>query len=148
MKLFKTWDYKTIIETLAKLNNAFKDGDIDTIRDLLHLEDSDIINIRYGIKSTAGRLNGDKKLFNRFDQSENEKALFIESDDTEADKKMRKTLSALIFVNGVPKLELSLASINSPLTLMYLDDFNKVGEFFDNETKGTNTYDKINEVIN
>ena len=147
MKLFPTWDYKSIIETLAKLNNAFKDGDITTIRDILHLKNTDVINIRYGIKSTAGRLDGNKKLFNRFDQSENEKALFIESDDTDADRKMRKTLSALIFINGVPKLELSLASINSPLTLMYLDDFNKVGEFFDSETKGTNTYDKINEVI-
>lgn len=147
MKLFPTWDYKSIIDTLAKLNNAFKDGDITTIRDILHLKNTDVINIRYGIKSTAGRLDGDKKLFNRFDQSENEKALFIESDDVEADKKMRKTLSALIFINGVPKLELSLASINSPLTLMYLDDFYTVGQFYDNETKSTNTYDKINEVI-
>lgn len=148
MKLFPAWDYQTLIETLAQLRNVFNDGnDIGPeIRKLLRIKDSDVINIRYGIKSTAGRLDGDKKLFNRFDQSEDEKALFIESDDSEADEKMRKTLSALIFVNGKPILELSLASLNSPLTLMRLDQFRKVAESFD-ESKLPNTYEKIEEII-
>lgn len=83
---------------------------------------TDNINIRYALKSSAGRINSSDPRYYRYDQGENEKCQYLHSDSKDANDAMRKKVVAIVFNDGKPVLEIPVASLNSPISLIYYTD--------------------------
>lgn len=80
------------------------------------------VNIRYALKSSAGRINSSDPRYYRYDQGENEKCEYLHSDSKDANDAMRKKVVAIVFNDGKPVLEIPVASLNSPISLIYYTD--------------------------
>lgn len=80
------------------------------------------VNIRYALKSSAGRINSSDPRYYRYDQGENEKCEYLHSDSKDANDAMRKKVVAIVFNDGKPVLEIPVASLSSPISLIYYTD--------------------------
>ena len=83
---------------------------------------TDNVNIRYALKSSAGRINSSDPRYYRYDQGENEKCQYLHSDSKDANNATRKKVVAILFNGGKPVLEIPVASLNSPISLIYYTD--------------------------
>jgi hypothetical protein len=82
------------------------------------------VKVQFAVKSSAGRVDTSRyPQYGRYDiDTDTEKLLNIISDDPEADTPLRKKLVMIVEENGVPVFELTSGILNSPLTLMQLED--------------------------
>lgn len=80
------------------------------------------VNIRYALKSSAGRINSSDPRYYRYDQGENEKCEYLHSDSKDANNATRKKIVAILFNDRKPVLEIPVASLNSPISLIYYTD--------------------------
>lgn len=82
------------------------------------------VKVQFAVKSSAGRVDTSRyPQYGRYDiDITTEKLLNIFSDDLEADTPLRKKLVMIVEENGVPVFELTSGILNSPLTLMQLED--------------------------
>ena len=84
------------------------------------------VKVSFAIKSSAGRVDTSRyPQYGRYDiDTDVEKLLNIFSDDPTADIPLRKKLVMIVTENGSPVFELTTGILNSPLTLMQLEDGN------------------------
>lgn len=124
-RILKTDDWKELDDYFAYCRNALftNESNADIAKDLANiLELTGNVNIRYALKSSAGRINSSDPRYYRYDQGENEKCEYLHSDSDDANDAMRKKVVAIIFDNGKPVLEIPVASLNSPISLIYYTD--------------------------
>lgn len=124
-KILNTDDWNTLDRTFAYCRNALftNESNADAVKDLVQaLGLNGNVNIRYALKSSAGRINSSDPRYYRYDQGENEKCDYLHSDSDDADDAIRKKVVAIIFNEGKPVLEIPVASLNSPISLIYYTD--------------------------
>lgn len=124
-RILKTDDWEELDNFFAYCRNVLftneSNADIaKNLADILELPGN--VNIRYALKSSAGRINSSNPRYYRYDQGENEKCEYLHSDSDDANDAMRKKVVAIIFNDGKPVLEIPLASLNSPISLIYYTD--------------------------
>lgn len=124
-RILKTDDWKQLDDYFAYCRNVLftneSNADIaKNLADILGLPGN--VNIRYALKSSAGRINSSDPRYYRYDQGENEKCEYLHSDSDDANDAMRKKVVAIIFNDGKPVLEIPVASLNSPISLIYYTD--------------------------
>lgn len=121
-RILKTDDWKELDDYFAYCRNVLftNESNADVAKNLADiLELTGNVNIRYALKSSAGRINSSDPRYYRYDQGENEKCEYLHSDSNDANDAMRKKVVAIIFDNGKPVLEIPVASLNSPISLIY-----------------------------
>lgn len=124
-RILNTDDWNTLDRTFAYCRNALftNESNADAVKDLVQaLGLNGNVNIRYALKSSAGRINSSDPRYYRYDQGENEKCDYLHSDSDDADNAIRKKVIAIIFNEGKPVLEIPVASLNSPISLIYYTD--------------------------
>ena len=124
-KILKTDDWKDLDDYFAHCRNVLftNKNNADIAKDLANvLGLTGNVNIRYALKSSAGRINSSDPRYYRYDQGENEKCEYLHSDSNDANDAMRKKVVAIIFNDGKPVLEIPVASLNSPISLIYYTD--------------------------
>lgn len=124
-RILNTDDWNTLDRTFAYCRNALftNESNADAVKDLVQaLGLNGNVNIRYALKSSAGRINSSDPRYYRYDQGENEKCDYLHSDSDDADNAIRKKVVAIIFNEGKPVLEIPVASLNSPISLIYYTD--------------------------
>ena len=124
-RILKTDDWKELDDYFAHCRNVLftNESNADIAKDLANvLGLTGNVNIRYALKSSAGRINSSDPRYYRYDQGENEKCEYLHSDSDDANDAMRKKVVAIIFDNGKPVLEIPVASLNSPISLIYYTD--------------------------
>lgn len=124
-RILKTDDWKDLDDYFAYCRNVLftNESNADAAKNLADiLELTGNVNIRYALKSSAGRINSSDPRYYRYDQGENEKCEYLHSDSDDANDAMRKKVVAIIFDNGKPVLEIPVASLNSPISLIYYTD--------------------------
>lgn len=124
-KILKTDDWKELDDYFAYCRNVLftNESNADIAKDLANvLGLTGNINIRYALKSSAGRINSSDPSYYRYDQGENEECSYLHSDSKDANDAMRKKVVAIIFDDGKPVLEIPVASLNSPISLIYYTD--------------------------
>ncbi len=124
-RILKTDDWEELDDYFAYCRNVLftNESNADIAKDLADiLELPGNVNIRYALKSSAGRINSSDPRYYRYDQGENEKCEYLHSDSDDANDAMRKKVVAIIFNNGKPVLEIPVASLNSPISLIYYTD--------------------------
>lgn len=124
-RILKTDDWKQLDDYFAYCRNVLftNESNADIAKDLANvLELPGNVNIRYALKSSAGRINSSDPRYYRYDQGENEKCEYLHSDSDDANDAMRKKVVAIIFNDGKPVLEIPVASLNSPISLIYYTD--------------------------
>lgn len=124
-RILKTDDWKELDDYFAYCRNVLftNESNADVAKNLADiLELTGNVNIRYALKSSAGRINSSDPRYYRYDQGENEKCEYLHSDSNDANDAMRKKVVAIIFDNGKPVLEIPVASLNSPISLIYYTD--------------------------
>lgn len=124
-RILKTDDWNDLDRTFAYCRNALftNESNADMAKDLANvLGLTGNVNIRYALKSSAGRINSSDPRYYRYDQGENEKCEYLHSDSDDANDAMRKKVVAIIFNDGKPVLEIPVASLNSPISLIYYTD--------------------------
>lgn len=124
-RILKTDDWKELDDYFAYCRNALftNESNADIAKDLANvLGLIGNVNIRYALKSSAGRINSSDPRYYRYDQGENEKCEYLHSDSDDANDAMRKKVVAIIFNDGKPVLEIPVASLNSPISLIYYTD--------------------------
>lgn len=124
-RILNTDDWSTLNRTFAYCRNILftNESNADAVKDLVYalgLEGD--VNIRYALKSSAGRINSSDPRYYRYDQGENEKCEYLHSDSKDANDAMRKKVVAIVFNDGKPVLEIPVASLNSPISLIYYTD--------------------------
>ncbi len=124
-RILKTDDWKELDDYFAYCRNALftneSNADVaKNLADILGLTGN--VNIRYALKSSAGRINSSDPRYYRYDQGENEKCEYLHSDSKDANDAMRKKVVAIVFNDGKPVLEIPVASLNSPISLIYYTD--------------------------
>lgn len=124
-KLLNTDDWETLDKTFAYCRNAIfsekKNSDLaEDLKNVLKLEGN--VNIRYALKSSAGRYNYKDPKYYRYDQGENEECNYLHSDDSSAKEAPRKKVVAIIFNENKPVLEIPVTTLNSPISLIYYTD--------------------------
>lgn len=101
------------------------------------------VSVQWAIKSTAGRITPKDEKYNRFDQGDSERLSFIHSDDQEkAEIPMRKKLVLIVNEDGNNVLEVSSGSLNSPLTIIQMNDGDGNKLFQEEFNTYVTTYDK------
>ena len=124
-RILKTDDWNDLDRTFAYCRNALftNESNAGVVKDLVQaLGLTGNVNIRYALKSSAGRINSSDPRYYRYDQGENEKCEYLHSDSNDANDAMRKKVVAIIFNDGKPVLEIPVASLNSPISLIYYTD--------------------------
>lgn len=124
-RILNTDDWKELDDYFAYCRNALftNENNADLAKDLTQvLGLSGPVNIRYALKSSAGRINSSDPRYYRYDQGENEECSYLHSDSKDANDAMRKKVVAIVFDNGKPVLEIPAASLNSPISLIYYTD--------------------------
>lgn len=124
-RILKTDDWKELDDYFAYCRNVLftNESNADIAKGLADiLELTGNVNIRYALKSSAGRINSSDPRYYRYDQGENEKCEYLHSDSDDANDAMRKKVVAIIFNDGKPVLEIPVASLNSPISLIYYTD--------------------------
>lgn len=124
-RILKTDDWKQLDDYFAYCRNVLftNESNADIAKDLANvLGLTGNVNIRYALKSSAGRINSSDPRYYRYDQGENEECSYLHSDSNDANDAMRKKVVAIIFDNGKPVLEIPVASLNSPISLIYYTD--------------------------
>lgn len=124
-RILKTDDWKQLDDYFAYCRNVLftNESNADIAKDLANvLGLTGNVNIRYALKSSAGRINSSDPRYYRYDQGENEKCEYLHSDSNDANDAMRKKVVAIIFNDGKPVLEIPVASLNSPISLIYYTD--------------------------
>lgn len=124
-RILKTDDWKELDDYFAHCRNVLftNESNADIAKDLANvLGLTDNVNIRYALKSSAGRINSSDPRYYRYDQGENEECNYLHSDSNDANDAMRKKVVAIIFNDGKPVLEIPVASLNSPISLIYYTD--------------------------
>lgn len=124
-RILKTDDWKELDDYFAYCRNALftseRNADVAKyLANILGLTGN--VNIRYALKSSAGRINSSDPRYYRYDQGENEKCEYLHSDSKDANDAMRKKVVAIVFNDGKPVLEIPVASLNSPISLIYYTD--------------------------
>ena len=124
-RILKTDDWKQLDDYFAYCRNVLftNESNADIAKDLANvLGLTGNVNIRYALKSSAGRINSSDSRYYRYDQGENEECSYLHSDSNDANDAMRKKVVAIIFDDGKPVLEIPVASLNSPISLIYYTD--------------------------
>lgn len=124
-RILKTDDWEELDNYFAYCRNVLftNESNADVAKNLADiLELTGNVNIRYALKSSAGRINSSDPRYYRYDQGENEECSYLHSDSNDANDAMRKKVVAIIFDNGKPVLEIPVASLNSPISLIYYTD--------------------------
>lgn len=124
-RILNTDDWKELNDYFAYCRNALftNESNADVVKYLANILGlTDNVNIRYALKSSAGRINSPDPRYYRYDQRENEKCEYLHSDSKDANDAMRKKIVAIIFNGGKPILEIPVASLNSPISLIYYTD--------------------------
>ncbi len=124
-RILKTDDWKELDDYFAYCRNALftNESNADVVKYLANILGlTGNVNIRYALKSSAGRINSSDPRYYRYDQGENEKCEYLHSDSKDANDAMRKKVVAIIFNDGKPVLEIPVASLNSPISLIYYTD--------------------------
>ena len=124
-RILNTDDWKELDDYFAYCRNALftNENNADLAKDLTQvLGLSGPVNIRYALKSSAGRINSSDPRYYRYDQGENEECSYLHSDSKDANDAMRKKVVAIVFNDGKPVLEIPVASLNSPISLIYYTD--------------------------
>lgn len=124
-KLLGTDDWNTLDRNFAYCRNALfaNDSNSKLAKDLAYvLNLKGDVNIRYALKSSAGRYDSKDSRYYRYDQGENEECNYLHSDDESAKQAPRKKVVALIFNDGKPVLEIPIASLNSPISQIFYTD--------------------------
>lgn len=124
-RILNTDDWSTLDRTFAYCRNILftNESNADAVKDLVYaLGLKGDVNIRYALKSSAGRINSSDPRYYRYDQGENEECSYLHSDSKDANNAMRKKVVAIIFNDGKPVLEIPVASLNSPISLIYYTD--------------------------
>ena len=124
-RILKTDDWKQLDDYFAYCRNVLftNESNADIAKDLVNvLGLTGNVNIRYALKSSAGRINSSDPRYYRYDQGENEECSYLHSDSKDANDAMRKKVVAIIFNDGKPVLEIPVASLNSPISLIYYTD--------------------------
>lgn len=124
-RILKTYDWKELNDYFSYCRNVLftNESNADVAKDLANILGlTDNVNIRYALKSSAGRINSSDPRYYRYDQGENEKCEYLHSDSKDADNATRKKVVAIIFNDGKPVLEIPVASLNSPISLIYYTD--------------------------
>lgn len=124
-RILKTDDWKQLDDYFAYCRNVLftNESNTDIAKNLANvLGLTGNVNIRYALKSSAGRINSSDPRYYRYDQGENEECSYLHSDSKDANDAMRKKVVAIIFDNGKPVLEIPVASLNSPISLIYYTD--------------------------
>ena len=124
-RILKTDDWKQLDDYFAYCRNVLftNESNADIAKDLANvLGLTGNVNIRYALKSSAGRINSSDSRYYRYDQGENEECSYLHSDSKDANDAMRKKVVAIIFNDGKPVLEIPVASLNSPISLIYYTD--------------------------
>lgn len=124
-RILNTDDWSTLDRTFAYCRNILftNESNADAVKDLVYaLGLKGDVNIRYALKSSAGRINSSDPRYYRYDQGENEECSYLHSDSKDANDAMRKKVVAIIFNDGKPVLEIPVASLNSPISLIYYTD--------------------------
>ena len=124
-RILKTDDWKQLDDYFAYCRYVLftNESNADIAKDLANvLGLTGNVNIRYALKSSAGRINSSDPRYYRYDQGENEKCEYLHSDSDDANDAMRKKVVAIIFNDGKPVLEIPVASLNSPISLIYYTD--------------------------
>ena len=124
-RILGTYDWNDLDRTFAYCRNALftNESNADVVKDLANvLGLTGNVNIRYALKSSAGRINSSDPRYYRYDQGENEKCEYLHSDSNDANDAMRKKVVAIVFNDGKPVLEIPVASLNSPISLIYYTD--------------------------
>ena len=124
-RILKTDDWKQLDDYFAYCRNVLftNESNADIAKDLANvLGLTGNVNIRYALKSSAGRINSSDSRYYRYDQGENEECSYLHSDSKDANDAMRKKVVAIIFDDGKPVLEIPVASLNSPISLIYYTD--------------------------
>lgn len=124
-RILNTDDWKELDDYFAYCRNALftNESNADVVKDLANILGlTDNVNIRYALKSSAGRINSSDPRYYRYDQGENEKCQYLHSDSKDANNATRKKVVAILFNGGKPVLEIPVASLNSPISLIYYTD--------------------------
>lgn len=124
-RILKTDNWKELDDYFAYCRNVLftNESNADIAKDLANvLGLTGNVNIRYALKSSAGRINSSDPRYYRYDQGENEECSYLHSDSKDANDAMRKKVVAIIFNDGKPVLEIPVASLNSPISLIYYTD--------------------------
>lgn len=124
-RILKTDDWKQLDDYFAYCRNVLftNESNTDIAKNLANvLGLTGNVNIRYALKSSAGRINSSDPRYYRYDQGENEECSYLHSDSKDANDAMRKKVVAIIFDDGKPVLEIPVASLNSPISLIYYTD--------------------------
>lgn len=124
-RILKTDDWKQLDDYFAYCRNVLftNESNADIAKNLANILGlTGNVNIRYALKSSAGRINSSDPRYYRYDQGENEECSYLHSDSKDANDAMRKKVVAIIFDNGKPVLEIPVASLNSPISLIYYTD--------------------------
>lgn len=124
-RILKTDDWKQLDDYFAHCRNVLftNESNTDIAKDLANILGlTGNVNIRYALKSSAGRINSSDPRYYRYDQGENEECSYLHSDSNDANDAMRKKVVAIIFDDGKPVLEIPVASLNSPISLIYYTD--------------------------
>lgn len=124
-RILNTDDWKQLDDYFAYCRNVLftNESNADIAKDLVQaLGLTGNVNIRYALKSSAGRINSSDPRYYRYDQGENEKCEYLHSDSKDANDAMRKKVVAIVFNDGKPVLEIPVASLNSPISLIYYTD--------------------------
>ena len=124
-RILNTDDWKELNDYFAYCRNALftNESNADVVKYLANILGlTDNVNIRYALKSSAGRINSPDPRYYRYDQGENEKCEYLHSDSKDANNATRKKVVAILFNGGKPILEIPVASLNSPISLIYYTD--------------------------
>lgn len=124
-RILNTDDWKELDDYFAYCRNALftNESNADVAKYLANILGlTDNVNIRYALKSSAGRINSSDPRYYRYDQGENEKCQYLHSDSKDANNATRKKVVAILFNGGKPVLEIPVASLNSPISLIYYTD--------------------------
>lgn len=124
-RILNTDDWKELNDYFSYCRNALftNESNADVAKDLANILGlTGNINIRYALKSSAGRINSSDPRYYRYDQGENEKCEYLHSDSKDANNATRKKVVAILFDDGKPVLEIPVASLNSPISLIYYTD--------------------------
>lgn len=124
-RILNTDNWKELDGYFAYCRNALftNESNADVVKYLANILGlTDNVNIRYALKSSAGRINSSDPRYYRYDQGENEKCQYLHSDSKDANNATRKKIVAILFNGGKPVLEIPVASLNSPISLIYYTD--------------------------
>lgn len=124
-RILNTDNWKELNDYFAYCRNALftNESNADVVKYLANILGlTDNVNIRYALKSSAGRINSSDPRYYRYDQGENEKCQYLHSDSKDANNATRKKVVAILFNGGKPVLEIPVASLNSPISLIYYTD--------------------------